>query len=430
MPRLLLLILMLAMVLATPLQADAPSVSVPVECRSFYFLNAIWITYSNITETLLLESPVNFTLGSFINQTVVPVYSVNVNYNETSGTYAFNVTAGEGFYGYLVNKVEVCTPKSAWNKQLITMALANVSYAPYPETGFPSDIVEKYVHPPHELVVNVVVPGFEEWFNETYGVGTARASYLGLAVSAAYFIYLEFITYNASATPNSIEEVIQTRQGDCDDMSRILVELLSYYGIPSTIAYGYVYIPDARFERFEMPVENVTYIFRYNGPHAFVLTYIPGYEWISVDLLAGSIWYYPFLFEGESVETTVNESDVEQMIDLHRSINGSQLIAVFHQEEFTRMFGTEVNSSLVEAFINETILGSTSTSTTHPTQSTTETTQPTQPTSPATPFEELSPTPPVSTEPSRTLSAEALTVMLALVALALIVIFIIRLRKR
>jgi len=430
----LLFTLMFLMILATPLQAITPGVNVPVECRTFYFLNAIWITYSNIAERLLLESPVNFTLGSFINQTVVPVYNVNIHYNETDGTFAFNVTAGEGFYGYLVNKVEVCTPSSTWNKQLITMALANVSYTPYPEPGFPSDIREKYVHTPHRIVVETVVPAFEKWFNETYGVSPANASYLSIAVSAAYFVYLEFITYNASAAPKSIEEVVQTRQGDCDDMSRVLVELLSYYGIPSTIGYGYVYIPEAGFERFVMPVENVTYVFKYNGPHAFVLVYIPGYEWISVDLLAGSIWYYPFLFEGESVDTSVNEGEVEQMIDLHRSINGTQLIAVFEQDKFSRLFGVEVNPSLIEVFINETIQGSTSPS--HPAFSTSTigTTQPSQSTSSKTvassknTSEENSSTPPESMQPSP-LHVKAITAVIVGVVIAIILVFMAGLRR-
>ena len=312
------------------------------------------------------------------------------------------------------------------------MALANVSYTSYPEPGVPSDIREKYVHTPHRIVVEIVVPAFEKWFNETYGVNPANASYLGLAVSAAYFVYLEFITYNASAAPKSIEEVVQTRQGDCDDMSRVLAELLSYYGIPSTIGYGYVYIPESGFERFVMPVENVTYIFRYNGPHAFVLVYIPGYEWISVDFLAGSIWYYPFLFEGESVDTTVNESEVEQMIDLHRSLNGTQLIAVFEQDEFSRLFGVEFNPSLIEVFINETILGSTSPS--HPIYSTIETTQPSQSTSSNTVAPstntggENSSTPPEPMQPSP-LSVKAITAVLVGVVLAITLVFMFRLRK-
>lgn len=428
MHRLLPFALILLMILTAPLQANTPGAEAPVECRTFYFLNAIWITYSNITERLLLESPVNFTLGSTINQTITPVYTMNVDYNETRGEYAFNVTAGEGFYGYLVNKVEVCTPLSTWNKQLIIAALQDPTHKPYPDTGFPSNILEKYVHTPHNMVVDVVVPAFEKWFNEIYGFSPANASNLGLAVAAANFIYLEFITYNASAAPNSIEEVIQTRHGDCDDMSRVLVELLSYYGIPSTIGYGYVYIPLEGYERFVMPVENVTYIFRYNGPHAFTLVYIPGYEWISIDLLAGSIWYYPFLFEGESVETTVNESDVEQMIDLHRSINGSQLIAVFDQDEFKEMFGAEANPSLVEVFINETILGSTST--THPIQPETETTQPAQPPPSTTTAIPTSTTTTQTTESTRTPTTNALVTVLALIVLVLIVIFIISLRKR
>lgn len=336
---------------------------VPVDCEDFFFLNAVWINFSNTTETLYLESPVNFTLGSTINQTVETLLTKNVVFNFTANAFEFNITRGGEFYGYLINKVRTCYPRSTWSRSLLYTALSNVSYQPSPWNEIPSEVAEKYIRQQNPAVVNVVVPQYEAWFQHVYGIPVENASALGLASSAAWFVYTEFIEYDPSAEPRTIEEVIQSRRGDCDDMSRILVELLNYYGIPATIGYGYVYIRDDRFSRFEMPVENMTYIFRFNGPHAFALAYIPGIEWISIDWLAGSLWHYPFLFEGESRETVVNESEVEQMVELHRSINGTQLIAVFTQVEFTSLFGLELNVELVEDFVNRTISGGSITTT-------------------------------------------------------------------
>ncbi|MEM0505940.1 MAG: transglutaminase-like domain-containing protein [Thermosphaera sp.] len=353
---LLLLILIISYAIFQPIILTA-DVQVPVDCEEFFFLNAIWISFSNITETLYLESPSNFTLGSTINQTVETLYTKNVVFNSTVSGFEFNVAKGEGAYAYLVNKVRICYPRPGWMETLIIKALSNVSYQPASWSDFPSEVVNKYVRPQNPAVVNIVVPQFEAWFQRTYGIPVANASAVGLAAAAAWFIYMEFIEYDASAEPRSIEQVVQSRRGDCDDMSRILVEILNYYGIPATIGYGYVYISDERFSRYVMPVENVTYIFRFNGPHAFTLAYIPGIEWVSVDWLAGSLWRYPFLFESESRETAVNESAVEQMLDLHRNINGSQLIAILSRDEFIDSFGLELNQESIEDFINRTISG-------------------------------------------------------------------------
>jgi len=120
------------------------------------------------------------------------------------------------------------------------------------------------------------------------------------------------------------------------------------------------------------------------------------------------------------------------MIDLHRSINGTQLIAVFEQDEFSRLFGVEVNPYLIEVFINETIQGSTSPS--HPAYSTTTTTQPSQSTSSKTvassknTSEENSSTPLKSMQPSP-LHVKAITAVIVGVVIAIILVFMAGLRR-
>jgi len=69
----------------------------------------------------------------------------------------------------------------------------------------------------------------------------------------------------------TLDEVIKDRKGDCDDISRILVNLLHYYGIPAVMVSGYVFING--FE-ISIPLENVTYVFNNNGPHAYVMAYL------------------------------------------------------------------------------------------------------------------------------------------------------------
>ncbi|MCC6025036.1 MAG: transglutaminase family protein [Desulfurococcaceae archaeon] len=300
-----------------------------LECHVLYFFNGIVVYNSTITETLILETPRNTTLPGGFTQSVEHLVHYNLLYNETTGLYEFNVEVGRNFTGFFVSRVELCARPMSAIREYLSRALQDPRFTTSSETSTPSDVREAYVKTPSKVVVERVVPAYESWFKSRYGISTSSASSLGLAVTAAYFIYLEFIEYEAGTTPRSIEEVVETRRGDCDDMSRVLVELLNYYEIPALMVYGYPLV-----ENFSMtiPVENVTYKFINNGPHAFTLAYIAGLGWISLDFLAGSLILRPAVVESYARETATPREQVESFLELHRALSAVQVIAIFTEE--------------------------------------------------------------------------------------------------
>lgn len=320
-----------------------------LECHVLYFFNGIVVYNSTITETLILETPRNTTLPGGFAQSVKHLVHYNLLYNETTGLYEFNVEVGGNFTGFFVSRVELCARPMSAIREYLLRALQDPRFTTSSEASTPSDVREAYVKTPSKVVVERVVPAYESWFKSRYGISTSSASSLGLAVTAAYFIYLEFIEYEAGTTPRSIEEVVETRRGDCDDMSRVLVELLNYYEIPALIVYGYPLV-----ENFTMtiPVENVTYKFINNGPHAFTLAYIAGLGWISLDFLAGSLILRPAVVEGYARETAVPREQVESFLELHRALSAVQVIAILTEESIKSTIRGELTlESLYDYFM-------------------------------------------------------------------------------
>jgi transglutaminase-like putative cysteine protease len=304
---------------------------------TLYFFNGIVVYDSSTNETLLLETPANLTLGEGFEQRVATLLSYNLVFNKTLKTFTFNAT--KGYVGFFVCRVEVYAKPMGQVLTLITRALEDPMSTPKPSSSELSEEVREYLRAPNPKVVEVVKPEYERWFRETYGIGIDGAGPLGVAATAAYFVYLVYIKYDPSDIPRSIEQVIESRRGDCDDMSRILVELLNAYGIPAVVAGGYTYI---RGLNLTQPMENVTYKYVNGGPHAFVMAYVPSEGWISLDLLAYSLLVNPFAFEGYSREAKVEEEAVEELVSLHRSLNATQAFVLLSEEEFEKLVGEPV----------------------------------------------------------------------------------------
>lgn len=321
--------------------------SISIECEKLYFINAIHITDATEDLDLILETPQNMSLPYAFNQTVIPILLHNVYFNESIGLFQFNVTKGGEFYGYYIAEVKVCGPSRDVWKWYISFALTNprlnISGAlpPSPPNA------ERYLREPYELVLSVVKPEFEKWFYNNYGYGVSNASRLGLAAAASYFVYHVFIQYEASPLPRTIEDVIRERKGDCDDMSRVLVELLNSYGIPALIASGY----DVIWQNFNITLGNFRYMFYNNGPHGFAMAYLEGVGWVSLDLLAYSMIEYPFIFEVVYRETAVNQTKVGEFVELHHKIWGSQALIALSEGEWRE----HRDISEVEGLINATL---------------------------------------------------------------------------
>jgi len=123
---------------------------------------------------------------------------------------------------------------------------------------------------------------------------------------------------------------VESRRGDCDDISRVLMNLLWSYGLPAKTIYGYLIVPDFN---FTTSIGNFTYVFINGGPHAFTAAYLPALRsWVSLDMLAGSYIFYPFIVDGVSLESDVNETAVKEVEDLHRSIAGGQVFLLLESE--------------------------------------------------------------------------------------------------
>jgi len=345
------LVLLTASLITVLLEPGSAEASLQQSCQTLYFINAIKVYNSLINDTLLLETPQNITLEEGFTQSSIPVYVYNLEFNGTLGAFTFNVSEGEYFFGFFISRINVCYADGSQLINYYKLALGNPRFRATDNESIPPDLLEESVRNPYRRVVEVVVPAFESWFTGIHDINISEASKLGIAVNAAYFVSQVYFKYSASALPRTIDQVIDTRQGDCDDLSRILVELLNYYGIPAVIASGYVYIGNLDLSE---EIGNTTYIFIGNGPHAFVLAYIPGLGWVSLDFLASSLIVYPFIFEGYTRETVVNESLVGEVIDFHRKLSAIQIFTVMDEYNYTKLLTESSNMTLaIEKYFDE-----------------------------------------------------------------------------
>lgn len=305
-----------------------------LETFILYFLNGIVVYDSLVNETLILETPINTSLKDGFEQRVVHLLQYNLFFNETIGAHTFKAT--RGYVGFFLSRVEVHSKPMERMYGSVIQALFSPTFTPTSSSIEMPEEAGSYLRSPHSKVVEVVKPEYERWFKKTYGCDVKDAGPLGIATTAAYFVQYVFINYDPSGVPRSIGEVIDARRGDCDDMSRVLVELLSAYDIPAVTSIGYVYVSDFN---ITMPIENVTYKYVNCGPHAFAMAYIPGEGWFSLDFLALTFLAHPFVFEGYSRETTVEEKRVQEYLSLHRSLNATQVIVVLREEEMLELMG-------------------------------------------------------------------------------------------
>jgi hypothetical protein len=319
-----------------------------VNCTTLYFFNGIVVYESSTNETLMLETPANLTLREGFEQRVVTLLSHNLFFNETAKSFTFNAT--KGYVGFFVCRVQVYAKPMSQALILITQALRDPTSTSKPSSSELPEEVREYLRRPHFKVVEVVKPEYERWFRETYGRNVDEAGPLGIAAAAAYFVYFVYIKYDPSSIPRSIEQVIESRQGDCDDMSRVLVELLNAYEIPTLMVGGYTYI---RGLNLTQPIENVAYKYVNGGPHAFVMAYTLGEGWISLDLLARSLLVNPFVFEGYSRETEVKREIVEELVSLHRSLNATQAFVLMSEREFEELLGEPLSIEKTMKFFRD-----------------------------------------------------------------------------
>jgi hypothetical protein len=318
-------------------------------CANLYFLNAVFIYSTNLSGNILyIETPVNFT-DFGVRQEVRLVISRGV-FRDSSGYYYVEVGPEGPTYAYVLMKVSICSRSFDYAMSTVKKVLADPSSALREASGAVGSVPEDLIGRFPENVATSVRADFEAWLKgfSWYQNESVASHPLVVSVFGAAFIYLgNYIRYSANLTPRSLDEVISRREGDCDDMSRLLLVLLWSYRIPSLMLLGFVSLPDFS---VRSSLGGLEYVFLGGGPHAFVMAYAQGYGWLSLDLLAGSLLTHPFVVWGTSRDVEISPESVEGFVELHRSISGKQLIA-------SLSVGDPVTGSAkaLEEFINTTL---------------------------------------------------------------------------
>ncbi len=291
-------------------KANVSNNSVPIECHTYYFVEIVKVSkgsYGNVTG-LELDVPTNVSLGNIVQVSKV------VDYRGLIGRWIVD-TSKPGI-SYIVTWVRICYPNSTWSVRLIR-ALLMIPYL-YSNYSEPTKMIRKYVGEPEPPILNVS-QDFVVWLSKQ-GIPFARMSVAGLAYHAALFVYWIYINYTPSAIPHSVEETVKTRRGDCDDMSRVLTELLWHYRIPALMVYGYVVLNLTK--PFTGTLGSFSFVMPNVGPHAFVVAYLPPFGWLSLDLLAGSFIAYPFIIVGVTNNTRVSERQVSEFVEFCLTTQG------------------------------------------------------------------------------------------------------------
>jgi hypothetical protein len=117
--------------------------------------------------------------------------SHNLFFNETAKSFTFSAT--KGYVGFFVCRVQVYAKPMSQALILITQALRDPTSTSKPSSSELPEEVREYLRRPHFKVVEVVKPEYERWFRETYGRNVDEAGPLGIAATAAYFVYFVYI---------------------------------------------------------------------------------------------------------------------------------------------------------------------------------------------------------------------------------------------
>ena len=310
--------------------------------KVFYYLDYAYVLSTNNKTTGYFESPINYSDGT-LNQSV---YLIRFGGNVTVVNYEtpYEIEISNESRGFIALKV---VQEYRNSTELLEQILSNPQSFSKAFENIPSEIAGKYLLKPLEIINEYVKPAFEKWLSsEGYFVSNISKAFL--AVKAAQFIYGQyFIKYNASAIPRAIDYVVKHRTGDCDDMSRVLLNILWSYDIPGKIEYSYVYLTyNATFN-----VEGSYLTFINAGPHAYVLMYIPTLGWVSLDFLAGALIKYPSIISGETTDTNVTSREVIQMREELSRYRYAEVTALYEAKDLPLNISKAIKSGTIEQYL-------------------------------------------------------------------------------
>lgn len=325
------------------------------------YVDVAKIIYSSGAPEGYFESPINYSEPHYV-QVVRPVMAGGDVTAERSGnTTLFKLSTAENASGYVILNVSLTRDPC---KELSTVAYAlyelNVTELPVEalicllsadyelsnlsSKTYPEDVASTYIRQPDRRVVDKVVPMFEEWLSgrlhTNYSIASVPKTYI--AIWASYYIYGgHLIKYEASSIPRTLDEVLEERKGDCDDMSRILLNMLWYYGVPAKMQYGYVYIDT--FDYLSDVYGSLTRFIN-AGPHAYVVIYVPDVGWVSVDLLAWARLIHPTLITGESTYANVSAEDIKAIENEYSAFKYIELVEVHKANMIPSTLAEAINS--------------------------------------------------------------------------------------
>ncbi len=303
-----------------------------------YLLDAAYIFYVHNVTTVYFDTPINYSDNGYHQHVyIVKTYNTFIIRNENESVVAANVSNGTLIY--FIARIDLCRkpPKliEVWNS---TPQKASDSLS---------------LTYPHNLTpyISKLLREFSSWLYRTYGID-ANSSPRGLiAYYLALYIYTTYVRYAPSPYPRPLIEIIEKREGDCDDMSRLLAAALRFMGVPAKIEHVYVYIPGFN---ISIPLESNTINFVNCGPHAYVLAYLGNnVGWVPLDLIGaanfrdpvlGSSRYSPWLWAvvlGHSYAIDIPQQIVKEVKEFNRKVHYHEIVILqgrpFSTEEIRRI---------------------------------------------------------------------------------------------
>ncbi len=288
--------------------------------KELYLVDLAQVVLTDENTTAWFETPINYSVETYVQKVYIIKMGGPTWFDHEKKSIGINIT--NKTLAYIVVKVIVEYTEDMMGTVLDILKNSQ-AYIDY-QNEVPDDVRKDYIKTPIESVNTTVKEDFIKWLRSK-GYDISNVSKAFLACRAAQFIYASgYIKYSANPLPRTLDEVIEKKEGDCDDMSRILINLLWALGIPAKIEYGYVYLPWT-------DVFNVgeSYIkFKDAGPHAWVAAYIPPLGWVSLDFLAGARLVYPAIITGSSTEGTVSKEEVEETLEFNIKVKYAEYVAV------------------------------------------------------------------------------------------------------
>jgi len=83
-----------------------------------------------------------------------------------------------------------------------------------------------------------------------------------------------------------------------------------------------------------------------------VIAHIPGYGWISLDLLAGSLLWNLFIFRGYTAYSDVPQDVVREFLNIHRLINATFLTWILNEQEYKVIFNQSIECESIIRSLN------------------------------------------------------------------------------